>query len=117
MAFRVQSIDAAAHLEGPHADLILHRGLVTTLARSQRASSAVAIRDGRFLVAGTDSEMMAQAGPKTKVVDLKGRHALPELIDNHLYIRRGGLNCNMELRYTCTPSGRNGRLVRYESIS
>ena len=42
---------------------------------------------------------MALAGPKTKVVDLKGRRVLPGLIDNHLHIIRGGLNFNMELRW------------------
>src|SRR6185295_1382291 len=81
------------------ADLILHRGLFTTLARSQPTATAVAIRDGRFIAVGSDSQVMALAGPKTKVVDLKGRRVLPGLIDNHLHIIRGGLNFNMELRW------------------
>src|ERR1700745_3561833 len=83
----------------PAADLILHRGLFTTLSRSRPTASAVAIRDGRFLAVGTDSEVMPLAGPKTKVVDLKGRRVLPGLIDNHLHIIRGGLNFNLELRW------------------
>jgi predicted amidohydrolase YtcJ len=81
------------------ADLILHRGLFTTLARSQPTATAVAIRDGRFLAVGTDKEVMALAGPKTRVIDLEGRRVLPGLIDNHLHIIRGGLNFNMELRW------------------
>src|SRR5882762_6696579 len=81
------------------ADLILHRGLFTTLARSQPTATAVAIREGRFLAVGADSEVMALAGPKTKIVDLKGRRVLPGLIDNHLHIIRGGLSFNMELRW------------------
>src|ERR1700754_999742 len=81
------------------ADLILHRGLFTTLAPSHPTATAVAIRDGRFLGVGGDKEVMALAGPKTKVVDLKGRGVLPGLIDNHLHIIRGGLNYNMELRW------------------
>src|SRR5258707_4648009 len=81
------------------ADLILHRGLFTTLACSQPTATAVAIRDGRFLAVGADSEVMALAGPKTRVVDLEGRRVLPGLIDNHLHIIRGGLNFNMELRW------------------
>src|SRR6266567_3306534 len=83
----------------PTADLILHRGLFTTLARSQPTATAVAIRNGRFLAVGTDKEVIALAGPKTKVVDLKGRRVLPGLIDNHLHIIRGGLNFNLELRW------------------
>src|SRR5438445_6904551 len=83
----------------PTADLILHRGLFTTLARTQPPATAVAIRDGRFLAVGADKEVMELAGPKTKVVDLEGRRVLPGLIDNHLHIIRGGLNFNMELRW------------------
>jgi predicted amidohydrolase YtcJ len=81
------------------ADLILHHGLFTTLVRGQPTATAVAIRDGRFLAVGGDKEVMALAGPRTQLVDLKGRRVLPGLIDNHLHIIRGGLNFNMELRW------------------
>ena len=81
------------------ADLILHHGLFTTLDRSNPAASAVAIKDGRFLHVGFEAEVMALAGPKTKLIDLKGKRVLPGLIDNHLHIIRGGLNFNMELRW------------------
>src|ERR1700722_19392444 len=80
-------------------DLIFHRGLVTTLDRSNPAASAVAIKDGVFTAVGRDQDIMKLAGPATKIVDLKGRRVLPGLIDNHLHIIRGGLNFNMELRW------------------
>jgi predicted amidohydrolase YtcJ len=80
-------------------DIILHRGLFTTLDRSNPAASAVAIKDGVFTAVGHDSDVMKLAGPSTKVIDLKGRRVLPGLIDNHLHIIRGGLNFNMELRW------------------
>src|SRR5882762_1302274 len=80
-------------------DTILHRGLFTTLDRSNPTASAVAIADGRFLAVGQNREVMPLAGPSTKVIDLKGRRVLPGLIDNHLHIIRGGLNFNMELRW------------------
>ena len=80
-------------------DIILHRGLFTTLDRSNPAASAVAIADGRFVAVGHDHDVMKLAGPSTKIVDLRGRRVLPGLIDNHLHIIRGGLNFNMELRW------------------
>src|ERR1700686_1338143 len=80
-------------------DLILHRGLFTTLDRGNPTASAVAIRDGVFTPVGHDQEVMKLAGPSTKVIDLRGRRVLPGLIDNHLHIIRGGLNFNMELRW------------------
>src|SRR5580692_2773043 len=85
-------------------DLILHHGLLTTLDRSNPAATAVAIKDGLFTAVGDDREVMPLAGPSTQIVDLKGRRALPGLIDNHLHIIRGGLNFNMELRWDGVPS-------------
>src|SRR5579863_9140256 len=80
-------------------DLILHRGVFTTLDRSNPTATAVAIKDGRFTRVGQDHEIMPLAGSSTKIIDLKGRRVLPGLIDNHLHIIRGGLNFNMELRW------------------
>src|ERR1700691_3351004 len=80
-------------------DLILHRGLFTTLDRGNPTASAVAIRDGVCTAVGHDHEIMKLAGPQTKRIDLERRAALPGLIDNHLHIIRGGLNFNMELRW------------------
>jgi len=80
-------------------DLILRNGRFTTLDRGNPNAQAVAVTGGRFSAVGTETEVMALAGPATKVVDLKGRRALPGLIDNHLHIIRGGLNFNMELRW------------------
>jgi predicted amidohydrolase YtcJ len=80
-------------------DLILHSGLFHTLDRSNPTASAVAVKDGRFTHVGREQDILALAGPETRIVDLKGRRVLPGLIDNHLHIIRGGLNFNMELRW------------------
>ena len=81
------------------ADLILHNGRVTTLDRENPAATAVAIRDGKFVRVGGDTDVMSLAGSATRVINLKGRRVLPGLIDNHLHIIRGGLNFNLELRW------------------
>src|SRR6478735_1118789 len=81
------------------ADLILRSGRFTTLDPGNPTASAVAVKDGVFLSLGSEAEVMVHAGSNTKVIDLKGRCALPGLIDNHLHIIRGGLNFNMELRW------------------
>jgi predicted amidohydrolase YtcJ len=80
-------------------DLVLHNGRIATLNHSNPSASAVATKDGKFVAVGSDREVFAVAGANAKVIDLKGRRALPGLIDNHLHIIRGGLNFNMELRW------------------
>ncbi|CAM2158936.1 Amidohydrolase (plasmid) [Pararobbsia alpina] len=80
-------------------DLILFNGRFTTLDKSNPTATAVAIKDGKFIAVGADSEVNQLKTDRTRTVDLKGRSALPGLIDNHLHIIRGGLNFNMELRW------------------
>src|SRR6202451_4215712 len=80
-------------------DLILHRGLFSTLDRANPAANAVAIKGGGFEAVGCEEDIMRLAGPETRIIDLKGRRVLPGLIDNHLHIIRAGLNFNMELRW------------------
>src|SRR4029077_5160954 len=81
------------------ADLILRNGQFTTLDRSNPQADAVAIKDGRFIAVGLERDVMVLAGSGSKVIDLKGRRAVPGLIDSHMHIIRGGLNYNMELRW------------------
>lgn len=86
-----------SHQDAP--DLILLNGRFTTLDKSKPTATAVAIKDGKFIAVGGDSEISQLKSDSTRTVDLTGRSALPGLIDNHLHIIRGGLNFNMELRW------------------
>src|ERR1700742_4664562 len=86
-----------SHQDAP--DLILLNGRFTTLDKSKPTATAVAIKDSKFIAVGGDSEISQLKSDGTRTVDLKGRSALPGLIDNHLHIIRGGLNFNMELRW------------------
>src|ERR1700722_10180433 len=85
-------------------DLILRNGRFTTLDRSNPVATAAAIAGGVFTAVGRDSDVMPLAGPSTRVIDLKGRCALPGLIDNHIHFIRGGLTFNTELRWDGIPT-------------
>ena len=87
-----------------HADRILVNGKFTTLDRENRDVDAVAIHAGRFGKVGREADIRLLAGPETKVIDLRGRRAIPGLVDSHMHIIRGGLNYNMELRWDGVPS-------------
>lgn len=80
-------------------DIVFHNGRITTLDRANPTATAVAIKDGKFLAVGTDSEILALSSPVTRAVNLQGRHVLPGLYDNHTHVVRGGLNYNLELRW------------------
>jgi len=80
-------------------DLILFNGRFHTLDPANPVAGAVAVSRGKFSAVGIDRDIRKLAGEATILIDLRGRSALPGLIDNHLHIIRGGLNFNMEVRW------------------
>lgn len=86
-------------MSGAIPEIIFHNGNFTTLDRANPVASAVAISDGKFIAVGSDQEVLALKGDRTKLVDLNKRSVLPGLFDNHTHVVRGGLNYNLELRW------------------
>ena len=80
----------------PGADLVLLHGKIWTgepaepKNLSAKFAEAVAIANGRILAVGSDTRVQTYAGRNTKVVDLKGRLAVPGLIDSHAHFIGGG---------------------------
>ena len=60
--------------------------ILTMAGDSASYVEAVAVRDGRILVAGTRAEVDAAAGASATVVDLQGRTMLPGFIDAHSHL-------------------------------
>jgi predicted amidohydrolase YtcJ len=84
---------------GDKADLILMNGHVSTQDQRRSVITAVALKGERFVEAGSDGEVLQYRGPDTRVVDLKGKTAIPGLNDSHVHIIRGGLSYDAELRW------------------
>ena len=86
------------------ADLILYNGRFATLDRARPFAEAVSIRSGRFSRVASTTEVMADKGPATQVIDVLGATVIPGLNDSHTHPIRGGLNYNLELRWDGVPS-------------
>jgi predicted amidohydrolase YtcJ len=67
----------------PEPDLILFNGTIHTLASPGARVSALAARDGWIAAVGSDGEILAMAGPGTRVIDLESRLAIPGFIEGH----------------------------------
>ena len=67
------------------ADTVLINGVVLTVDRGDTVAQAVAITGGRVAAVGSTAQIKAMAGPKTEVIDLRGRAVTPGLIDTHVH--------------------------------
>ena len=85
------------------AETIIHNAKIATNGVPSFVE-AVAIGNGKIIAVGKNDEILRQRGPKTKVIDGKGRTVIPGLNDSHMHPIRGGLNYNMELRWDGVPS-------------
>jgi len=72
---------------GPRtADTVYTNGRIYTVNEAQPWVEAVAIKDGKFMVVGSNADVEAVTGEGTEVVDLGGRMAMPGLIDVHQHV-------------------------------
>jgi predicted amidohydrolase YtcJ len=65
------------------ADLILRGGTVVTLVDSRPEAEAIAIRGDRIVAVGSAADVQALVSPKTRVIELSGRLAMPGFIEGH----------------------------------
>ena len=75
----------------PVADTVYRNGFVYTVDGALSRAQAFAVKDGKFIAVGTDDDMKAHTGDDTEVINLRGRMAMPGLVDTHIHALRGAL--------------------------
>ncbi|MEJ8815988.1 amidohydrolase [Variovorax ureilyticus] len=81
---------AAAPPGAVTADAVYTNAKVLTVDASDTVAEAFAVKDGRFLAVGSQSELNSYIGANTAVVDLGKRTVVPGLGDGHLHDVGGG---------------------------
>ena len=66
--------------------LVLVNAKVFTADPALPYAQAVAIEDGRILAVGSNEQVRALIGPKTRVIDVAGRLVIPGLIEAHVHL-------------------------------
>ena len=66
-----------------NATLVLRGGTVVTVDEAKPRAQAVAVRDDRILAVGSNEEIGKFIGPKTEVIELDGKMAMPGFIEGH----------------------------------
>ena len=94
------TLAAVRILAAADADLILHNGKIITVDSGFSIQQAVAVKEGKITAVGTNQTVLAERGPKTRVIDLHGRAVLPGLFDSHVHPLGAGLS---EFRESLPP--------------
>ena len=85
IAIAVLTIGCAQQPSGDVADTVYKNGRIYTVNEAQPWVEAVAIKDGRFIVVGSNADVEKLAGDSTEVVNLGGKFVMPGIVDMHAH--------------------------------
>ncbi len=72
-----------------HADLVLINGKIITMEDNAPFAESLAIKNGKIIAIGSNSQIKPFISKETRIIDLEGKTAMPGLIDSHGHF--GGL--------------------------
>src|SRR5262249_18449660 len=94
------------------ADLVLHNGKVWTVNPARPEVEAVAVWRGRIIKTGSDADVRALIGPKTRAIDLQGRRVLPGFHDSPVHFLSSGRLLSQVNLKNAKDEAEFGRLLR-----
>ena len=94
------------------ADLVLLGGRIETIDAERRRVEAVAVRDGRIVSVGSDANVRSAIGPRTRVIEVRGRTVTPGFGDAHVHALSAGIESLL-----CDLSGLRGLDAYLRAIS
>jgi predicted amidohydrolase YtcJ len=94
------------------ADLVLTGGRIFTADAARTWAEAIAVRGGRIVAVGGDRDVRPLAGPRTRVIELRGRTVTPGFGDAHVHPTHAGL-----ARIRCELHGLRGRDAYLDAIA
>src|SRR5687768_15856696 len=87
-----------------HADLVVLNANVHTGNKSQPKAQAVAVSGNKIVAVGTDAQIRAFAGPRTKLIDVGGKAVVPGFNDAHVHFMETGAQLSsVDLRDAKSP--------------
>lgn len=81
------------------ADIVFKNGNVYTVNDRQPRAEAIAVKGSKIIFVGSNKDVQAYQGKRTRVVDLRGQTVVPGLTDSHYHLSGVGareMNLNLE---------------------
>lgn len=96
------------------ADTVYTKGKIYTVNELQPWAEAVAIKDGAFLVVGSNADVAAVTGDATKLIELGGAFAMPGIHDTHVHFE-GFYNAEMLAGKTLRFTGEEASIAELQA--
>src|SRR5436190_578513 len=94
----------AVGVVGQSADLVIRNANVHTVSSTQPTAASIAVIGSKIVAVGTDSDAKSWIGPRTRVVDAKGKLVVPGFNDAHVhFLETGAQLSSVDLRDAKTP--------------
>jgi predicted amidohydrolase YtcJ len=91
--------------QGPSADLVFVNANVHTMASAKPNATSIAVIGNKIAAVGSDTDTKAFIGPRTRVIDAKGRLVLPGFNDAHVHFSETGAQLSaVDLRDAKSPA-------------
>ncbi|MCC6330001.1 MAG: amidohydrolase [Acidobacteria bacterium] len=98
------SLCSVVAAQGIHADLVVTNANIQTIDQKRPKAQSIAVLDGRIIAVGSDAETRPLIGPKTRVIDAKGRLIVPGFNDAHVHFMETGAQLSsVDLRSARSP--------------
>ncbi|MEK7854878.1 MAG: amidohydrolase family protein [Acidobacteriota bacterium] len=87
------------------ADLVITNANVHTIDSKRPTARSIAVLGDRIIAVGSDADTKAFIGPRTKVIDAKGRLVVPGFNDAHVHFMETGAQLSsVDLRDAKSPA-------------
>jgi predicted amidohydrolase YtcJ len=100
-----QGDDAKARGSKLSADTIYFNGQIVTMKSADSLARAVAVKDGKVVTVGSRKKAFKLAGPKTRIINLRGKTMLPGFIDAHGHFPGSGTADLFQANLNSPPVG------------
>ncbi len=86
------------------ADLVVTNANIHTMDAKRTVAKSIAVLNGKIIAIGSDADTKALIGPKTRVIDAKGKLVIPGFNDAHVHFMETGAQlASVDLRSAKTP--------------
>lgn len=87
-----------------HADLVVTNANIRTMDAKRTVARSMAVLNGKIIAVGLNATTRRMIGPRTRVIDAKGRLVLPGFNDAHVHFRSTGERLSLvDLRTAQSP--------------